>query len=91
MKHTREPRIGTPVILDWIDSTTLAGWQYRERGFTFAPRKIRTIGYFMGSNPVAYYVVATLAPPDAEDSSEGHLDGIVIPRGCVTTLRELKL
>jgi hypothetical protein len=85
------PVIGTPVVVDWIDTTTYSGWQHHKAGapVEFAPRKMSTLGFLMGSNPVGFYVVPTLSSPDAEDPREGHLDAIVLPRGCVVGIRKV--
>lgn len=78
--------------MDWIDTTTYGGWQHHtpEVPVEFSPRRMRTLGFLMGSNPVGIYVVPTLSPPDAETSREGHLDALVLPRGCITNLRRVQ-
>lgn len=81
------------VAVDWIDTTTYSGWRQHTPGVAvaFAPRKMRTLGFLMGSNPVGIYIVPTLSSPDAEDSREGHLDAVVLPHGCVTSIHEVSL
>lgn len=82
------PPFGTPVIISWIDTTTYSGWQRHrtDKEVQFSPRKMQTLGFLMGANPVGIYVVPTLSSPDAEDPREGHLDAIVLPRGCITNI-----
>lgn len=87
------PPVGTPVLVSWLDTTTYGGWRHHKPGVPveFSPRKMQTLGFFMGSNPVGIYVVPTLSLPDSEDHSEGHLDAVVLPNGCVTSLRRVSV
>lgn len=85
------PPLRSLISVNWIDTTTYSGWRHHnpERPVNFSPRRMTTVGFLMGSNPVGIYVVPTLSSPDAESSAEGHLDGLVLPRGCIVSLREL--
>jgi hypothetical protein len=87
------PKIGSAVLVNWLDTTTYSGWQYVTQGvaYDFSPRKMRTLGWLTGANPVAILVTPTLAPADTEDGKDGHLDPLVIPRGCIVSLRRITL
>jgi len=84
MKQTLPPR-NTPLKVTWFDSTSLPGWNYStdDQSIDFAPRKIVTMGILIGVNPVAILVAGSYSEPLVRGGQAGHLDALVIPRGCI--------
>jgi hypothetical protein len=85
------PPLESAVLVNWLDTTTYSGWQYVAPGveYDFSPRKMQSLGWLTGVNPVAILVTPTLAPADSQDGKVGHLDPLVIPRGCIISIRRV--
>ena len=83
------PKVGTPIHVLWMDSTSLPGWNYvpEKRPVDFAPRTIETYGRLVGENPVSILVAGSFSKPLSEGGDWGYLDPLVIPRGCIVTLK----
>ena len=79
------PAKNTPLKVTWLDSTALPGWNYstEDQTIDFAPRKIVTMGILIGVNPVAILVAGSYSEPLVRGGTAGHLDALVIPRGCI--------
>jgi hypothetical protein len=87
------PALNTLVLLEWLDSTSMAGWQYYEpeEKLVFQPRLMRTVGWLLGVNPVALLIAGTISPETLGDARTGSLDPLAIPRGCILELKAIKL
>jgi len=87
------PKLGTLVLIEWLDSTSLSGWQYLAPNETlsFSPRRIKTIGWVVATSPVALLLTAHTSEPGEGDPRFGSLDPLAIPRGCIMKLQAVTL
>lgn len=76
---------GRPYLITWIDSAFIKGWQYPQHGGDLPePRLINSLGYLMAE--AKNYIVLS---PNRTDDSEGVMNSLAIPRGCIQSFREV--
>jgi hypothetical protein len=88
----RFPKIGTPVKVTWLDSTSLPGWHYFHEGQLVDSRPRRQIsrGLLVGVGTVAITLAHTVGPRSLLDSTEGLLDLLIVPKGAITALQVIQ-
>lgn len=84
------PKIGTLVLVEWLDSKFQSGWNYKEPGVALraSPRKIRTVAWLTGRSNTAIATANHISDGSSEEL-EGHLNPVAIPIGCITSIKEL--
>lgn len=87
------PKIGTPVVVTWLDSTTDGGWMYHDpaKPLKASVRKCRTIAWIAGQGPAALALAYTISDADKLDGREGHLCPLAIPLGCIIDIKPVTL
>jgi hypothetical protein len=80
MKNAKFGKTGYPVVtVCWADSTTYAGWQSIE--YPRKPQIIYSTGYLLQEDE-DHITISSHVDPDGDTT-----DTMVIPRGCIKSLR----
>lgn len=83
------PKVGTAVLITWLDSTSDRGWQYKEPRKNVKPivRTIKSRCWIVGVSPIAVATASHICAA-IEDDLEGHLNPLSIPLGCIIDVKE---
>ena len=75
------------VRIDWVDTVSNNGWR-TEDGPKEALAKCSTVGWLVGSTREAKTLAATIGDMGEGDRRLG--DRVIIPRGCIKSIRKLR-
>lgn len=77
--------LGRSYLIHWSDSAYIKGWQYPDAGGVFPePRAIHSLGWVVALAR-DYLVLA----PNRTSDSEGFMNTLAIPRGCIESAEEI--
>lgn len=87
--HQTYPALNTPIRVDWLDTTSATGWHYLHVGDVVDsfPRVQISRGVLVGVGAEAITIASTISPRGSLDSTEGLMDLLIIPKGCVTRVQ----
>lgn len=85
------PKLGSTVLVTWIDSTAWNGWRYfgANQRIELPARLIETLGWVVDVTSDVLTLCSSISQPNKFNLNQGQSDHLSIPLGCIKKIQKI--